>query len=283
LSHPISNLNSYENFELLKNFSNEKILEEYRAKKLNEASRTINFLKKFLSTFQLKNGITILDLGSGNSKLLFQLSKENLLKKGYGVEISKSRFEFAEKWKSDLKLSNVKNINSNFLEIDFSNLGQLDVVVCEDYTLQFLEPIKKNSVRNLLSEANSSLTKDGFLLLELSNMDKIENNISKNYGIYKTWDELDKDDPFAYLIQDMSFDNHQNIVINKRFIHRTESVESSSSKTKYVLKPYSKDEISEILKESGFTQVEIFEEFEEDSFQCQPHECYVVIARKRSK
>ena len=71
--------------------------------------------------------------------------------------------------------------------------------------------------------------------------------------------------------------------INKRFIHRTESVESSSSKTKYVLKPYSKDEISEIFKESGFTQVEIFEEFEEDSFQCQPHDCYVVIARKKSK
>lgn len=279
----ISNLISYENFELLENFPNKVILNEYRQNKLTEAKRTINFLKEFLTQEQILKKLDVLDLGSGNSKLLFQLCIENMLNQGYGIEVSKSRFDFAEKWKNDEKISNVNNINSNILEVNYNNFKTIDIAICEDYTLQFLEPLVQNSVYSLLSKIYSVLDKNGILLLELSTMNFLKTKITENNGIYKTWEELDDTDPFAFLMQDISFDSNQNIVINKKFIHKTKSPTQFLSKTKYILKPYSKEEISEILKKSGFTNIKIFENFDEHSFQCQPHECFVVIARKNSK
>lgn len=280
MSKTTSNLSSYENFELLENFPNQTILNEYRTNKLVEAKRTITFLKKSFSPEQNSKKLNVLDLGSGNSKLLFQFEKENMLNEGYGVEISKSRYDFAEKWKNDENIQNVKNINSNILGVDFTNFNDIDIVICEDYTLQFLEPLSQNSVNLLLSKISSLLNENGILLLELSTMNFLKTKIHENNGTYKTWEELEITDPFAFLIQDMSYDNDKNIIINKKFIHKLKSPSDFLSQTTYVLKPYAKDEITKILKNSGFSEIQIYENFDENSFQCQPHECYVVIAKK---
>jgi hypothetical protein len=76
------NNTSYDGFE--SSFSS-KQESAYRSSKLHDVQKNISLIK---NNYDKK--ITVLDIGSGNSKFLYALNNSSMLDYGYGIEISKS-------------------------------------------------------------------------------------------------------------------------------------------------------------------------------------------------
>lgn len=55
-----------------------------------------------------------------------------------------------QKTRKDLKISNIENINQDFLKLNLERLQGINLFICVDITLQFLETIQKNSVLKIL-------------------------------------------------------------------------------------------------------------------------------------
>lgn len=273
------NLSSYNNVEKISNFKNDDELKKYRKNKLDEVIRHVKFIQKSFDDEKLVNKINVLELGSGNSKLLYQLDKKNFLNKGYGVEVSKSRYEFAEKWKKDLNIKNVENINKNFLDLDMKRFGTIDLVICVDITLQFLEPIKKNSVQYIFKNIEDILSDDGCIILELWSMKNILKKINQNNGLFKTWTKFSDFDPFSFVLESLETDDEDFIIWNKHFIHKHKSINDEWNIMRNVLKSYSPQEITNLLNSTGFNDIKIFKNFECETYDENQDE-YVVLAKR---
>lgn len=273
------NLSSYNNVEKISNFENYEELKQYRKNKLDEVMRHIKFIKKIFTEEKLLNKINVIELGSGNSKLLYQLENQGLCNKGYGIEVSKSRYEFAELWKKDLNIKNVQNINRNFLDLDMKSFGTIDLFICVDIALQFLEPIKKNSVLEILKNIKHILVDDGCVILELWSMKNILKKINQNEGLFKTWTKFSDSDPFSFVLESIEKDDEDFIIWNKHFIHKHNSINDKRDIMVNVLKPYSPEEITGLLKSAGFNHIEIFKNFECEKYD-EDYDEYVVLAKK---
>ena len=103
--------------------------------KINEVQKNVSFVKKHFN-----QKIDVLEIGSGNSKFLYALEQHGLLKSGFGVDVSKSRIDFANKWKDDLGFTNIKNIHKNILESSMSEFPQVDLIYCVDMAFQLFDP-----------------------------------------------------------------------------------------------------------------------------------------------
>ena len=108
------NLTAYWDTECLENFTEESF-QKYCDEKLATCVKLASFIKNKIIDATWKG--RVLEIGSGNSKLLYRLEQEGVLEEGTGVEISPSRHIFADKFKSYICSRKVTNINSNFLEM----------------------------------------------------------------------------------------------------------------------------------------------------------------------
>ena len=75
------NLSAYDTYEL---FLDDESENQYRKSKLKSCEKHVSLLSK-----EFNRKIKILELGSGNSKLLINLQNKNMLDLGWGVEILK--------------------------------------------------------------------------------------------------------------------------------------------------------------------------------------------------
>jgi hypothetical protein len=113
------NLIAYDDVENLNRFD-DITFKTYCDAKINSCDKHIDFIKNNCIDENNWTG-RILEVGSGNSKLLYRMEREGLLAAGYGFEISASRYQFAEKFKKYVNSRRVKNINDNIL-----TNGQMD-------------------------------------------------------------------------------------------------------------------------------------------------------------
>lgn len=158
--HP--NLSAYNDVENLNRFTDQEFI-NYCNKKLRECDVEREFIKKHCVDSQWRGKVC--EIGSGNSKLLYNLEKGNLLQEGIGYEISQSRYLFAEKFKSYVESRCVQNINNNFLEEKPTD--NFDIVIGMDIVFQFIAPLYPDAIRDSLKWIYQSLRTDGYLLLEL--------------------------------------------------------------------------------------------------------------------
>ena len=114
------NLNAYEGVESLSRFSDEDF-KRYCTDKLASVEKHIHFIKKHV--IQPGYQGRVLEIGSGNGKLLFRLEQEGLLEKGVGYEVSQSRCRFAEKFKNYVNSNKVKIVNEDFLQAEIIRGG----------------------------------------------------------------------------------------------------------------------------------------------------------------
>jgi hypothetical protein len=261
------NLDAYENYEI---FSEENTKKLYKEKKLKECNDKTFFIKNFFE----KEKLSIIELGSGNSKLLIDLSSKNLLNRGYGFEISDSRVKFADEWVKELSLNNVKNIKDDFFNFENYNLGPQDLFICIDLAFQFLEPIKENSEIELLEKIYNNLSTNGKLILELDGCGKIIN--SSNLG-GKIWEEFEEPDPWIYSLWDCNYDSNKSFLNwKKTFISRKNCSKSTSFIT---LKVYTETTISQLLQQVGFKKINFFQNWKIEEFQSDYSE-FLVVAEK---
>lgn len=261
------NLSCYNNYEI---FEDNKLENEYRNSKLISSNCHVNFVKNIFGNKK----INVVELGSGNSKTLYNFSLNNLLNYGFGFEISKTRHEFAEKWKEDLKIKNVKNILDNFLNIKNYEIKNIDLFFVVDLAFQFCEPIEDGSEKNILYDIYNLLNKNGKLILELDGCSKIINSSKINN---KIWEEFDSSDPWQFSLWDCNY-NEKNGFLNwdKTFISRNENKKDFSSVT---LKIYRQTEIKKLLNEVGFKKISFYQNWNFGKMEDDGTE-FIIVAEK---
>ena len=247
--HP--NLLAYESYE---QFSSTEAENEYKKKKLAGVNCQTDFVCQ-----KLDKVLKVLEIGSGNSKFLFSLQKRGALDVGYGVEISESRIDFANQWKEELEIDNVHNVYSNILDMDISILPKFDLIYCVDLAFQFIDPLSSGSDSILLSRLYDQLAPGGSIILELDTHKRIQEKMID--GELKTWQEFPQHDPWKYALWDCSEDGDA-VKISKTFIKRDMS---ETSESEVILKNYSRDDMMSLLKDAGFSSIDIFEEWSADS------------------
>jgi SAM-dependent methyltransferase len=217
--------------------------------------------------------INILELGSGNSKFLINLYRHGLLKNGWGIEVSESRFKFASKWTKDLSIENITNINCDILNFDFRVVNNLDLCFCVDLCFQFLEPIKKDSECFVLEKIYQKLKPGGKIILELDYCGQIICNLPLTS---KIWQEFPETDPWKYSLWDCEFDQETKILNwKKTFISRKNEFDYSS----VFLKIYTADDISLLLNKVGFNNIRLYKDWNYSKFEDDSGE-FVIIAEK---
>lgn len=264
------NLSSYDEVEQLENFTEESF-KKYCDDKVQGCTKHTLFFKNLLQSDRKHK---VCEIGSGNSKLLYRLEKEDMLEIGIGIEISESRHIFAQKFKEYMKSTKVSNLNENIFDID--SLDNFNLIIGVDIVMQLISPISKNAQKDFLTWCYDSLDEGGHLVLELWSFEHTLKQLELSDNCLKIWEEFPKNDPFEYLLSKVSLSEEGDICWDKEFLKRDSNEKSFFSN---VLRPYSKEDIKNILSEHGFDDIEIFTQWASDG-DCIQDE-YVVVARKR--
>jgi tRNA (cmo5U34)-methyltransferase len=179
----------------------------------------IDILKNFLN-----ENDKIVDLGSSTGTFLIELAKKfdkklNLI----GIDNSSEMIKRA-KHKAKAFGVNIKFIEKDFLNYDFSD----SKAIIANYTIQFIRPLKREK---LINKIYDSLKNDGIFLLS----EKLITN-------HKKLNKIMIDEYYEFKKQ-MGYSEYE--IAQKR-----EALEN-------VLIPYTMEENIEMLKNSGFSDVEV--------------------------
>jgi SAM-dependent methyltransferase len=260
------NLSAYNSYELFKDRDSELA---YRKSKLESCEKHVSLI----SNECVDGKIDVLELGSGNSKLLINLQNKGLLNTGYGVEISKNRHEFSQRWINDLGLTNITNFNSDIIGFDYGCLPNLDLCICVDLCFQFLDPIDDGSSRKVLEYVYNRLRPGGKVILELDNCGYIINHLPYTH---KVWEEFGENDPWKYSLWECFYDVDKKILNwKKTFI----SNDNKYEETEIFLRIFDCSDISKVLNDVGFSNIRIYKDWKYSEFDENTNE-FIIIAEK---
>ena len=265
----LTNYHSYANVETLDHYST---IDERETRWIE---RQIHY-KSHINFFKRKTcGKTIraVEIGSGSSILLYSLAELNIMIDGVGIELAKRRWEFAEKWKTDKNIMQVKNINNNFKNVKLKR-GYYDYYICIDNTFSYLYPENPKYPELMLQQANESLVPNGYLLLDFINFLPIIRKTRNG----KSWSKFSDTDKYSYGLYDREYHLSENIIKTKKiYLLRDENIEEIHNEISYV---YTLDSINKVLSNNGFVVKEIYSDFEENIFDEEVSQRLVVLASK---
>jgi len=264
-----TNYHTYQNIETLDQYLSIDELEARRVERKLFYKDHINFFKRKTCG----KTIRAVEVGSGSSVLLYSLAELNIMNEGVGIELAKGRWEFAEKWKTDENIIQVKNINDNFKNVKLEQ-GYYDYYICIDNTFSYLYPENPKYPELMLQQANEGLVPNGYLLLDFINFLPI---IRENRN-GKSWSSFSDTDQYSYGLYDWEFHHSENIIKTKKiYLLRDENIEEIHNEISYV---YTLDSINKLLSNNGFVVKEIYSDFEENIFDQEVSQRLVVLATK---
>jgi tRNA (cmo5U34)-methyltransferase len=170
----------------------------------------------------LQSGDTVLDLGCSTASFLLQIEREIENLKLFGIDNSEPMLKEAERKIGALN-SKIELFHGDFQNLDFPK----SKVLILNYTLQFVRPLQRES---LLKKIYNSLESGGMLFLS-------EKVLFKNPKFQK-----DITDIYYQFKEKNGYSKYE--IAQKR-----EALEN-------ILIPYTLDENRELLKKSGFDEVE---------------------------
>jgi len=259
-----SNLTAYFNAESMDNFANHDEVVSYREKR---KKRYKDFIVLMHDLFA--NLVSVIEIGSGSSALLYAMNDAKKLDFGIGVEISPKRHNFAEIWKKDEGISNVKNMNDDFSNIEFKDETS-DLFIVIDDTFAYLQPEDELYPTLLLDKAWKSLVKGGRIIIDVINYHRNEPGVEHWF-----WNQFSEDDPFQFgLYEKKIIDNvnHSKSI----FIARDGSTDVKIDLS-YV---YSQEVLTKLIESSGFVVEGVFSNFRQAPYLPETSERLVVLAKK---
>ena len=179
---------------------------------------------------------TVLDVGCGEGSVTIPLAKR--VKKVIGVDSSAKMLEFLEKRAEDNNVSNIETHLKPIEEITYSEIGDVDVVVCSR-SLNGIIPIDE-----VLLELDKIANKYVFITIFGPENKKIEKDFDKELGI-KTEDFPDYNYFFNILFNMGIYANIERFDLNN--YREYSSIEEAMDNGKFRLDLYSDDE-KELLR-----------------------------------
>ena len=257
---------AYNNVEELSGFS-QKELTEYRNDRIKSYSCFVQLITKYVCS-QL---LSCVEIGSGSSALLYSLHNKGLVKEGLGIELSRSRYEFAELWKKDESIDSVNNINDDFYNIKLQD-GHYDLFLCIDNTFSYLKPENESYPKILINKAYDSLNESGIFILDMHTYNKVITTSGSDGVYYWKKNQVGR---FAYSLYKYEWDKKNNHVITESiYVGDGRRVESK----KEIAYPYTIDKIKELICDK-FEIIDIYSSCECHKYNDQSEDV-IVIMRK---
>ena len=179
----------------------------------------------------------VLDVGCGEGSVTIPIAKR--VKKVIGLDSSPKMLEYLEKRASENNIDNIETILKPIEEINYEEIGDVDVVVCSR-SLNGIIPIKE-----VLSELNKIAKKYVFITIFGPENKKIEKDFEKELGI-KTENFPDYDYFFNILFNMGIYANIDRFDLNN--YREYDSIEEAMDNGKFRLDLYSDDE-KKLLKD----------------------------------
>jgi SAM-dependent methyltransferase len=261
---------AYEGVEALDRFARDT-LTAYRKELLMRSAEQVAFLRA-----RLRDGARLLEVASGNGRLLVGLAAAGALSEGIGIEIAKSRVRFAERWAADERLEQITFVAADALAAELPN--DVDAVVCITGAFAYFEPMRAGASRRLLRSLRNALRPGGLLVLELYPHPEARRLLdASGEDELRTWRELASDDPWRFYLSRLHVDDATGVLHHdKLFVHRT-SGEIDDTRREH-LRLYSLDELEALLTEAGFENVQAAGGWKGESYDEGTSELLVVTA-----
>ena len=248
----------------MENFTNHDEVVSYREKRKNRYADFIFWMNDLFT-----KPVSVIEIGSGSSALLYSMNDAQILGSGVGVEISPARHNFAEIWKQDEGISNGNNMNNDFSNIEFEDEAS-DLFVVIDDTFSYLKPEDASYPTLLLDKAWKSLVKGGVIIIDIINYHRNESGDERRF-----WNQFSEDDPFQFGLYEKNIIdnvNHSKSI----FIARDGSIDIKIDLS-YV---YSKEALTKLMESSGFVVEGVFSNFRQAPYLPETSERLVVLAKK---
>ena len=240
-------LAAYEGVETLERFDDAAL----RAYREELASRT-EAQAAFVAA-RLPAGARVLEIGSGNGRLLIALAGAAALAEGVGLEIAESRVRFARAWADDERLPGLRFDVADALTAALDT--ELDAVLCITGAFAYFDAIRPGSAAELLRRAHAALRPGGLLVLELYPHRHYRRLLeAAGTGELRLWQELPAGDPWRLYLSHLVYDAEQRVLTHhKTFVHRT-SGEIDDSRREH-LRLYDAAEVAAELRTAGFGEI----------------------------
>ena len=238
---------AYEGVERLETFADRDSMASYRQAALARTAPQAAFI-----TNLLERPSRIVEIGSGNGRLLIELALRGATTQGLGVELSRSRTDFARQWAEEAGCSEhlaFRNGNALAVELD---PGGWDAVICITGTFAYFDAIDPGSASRLLDQVHTALRPGGVLILELYPHPSERRLLAAAGNSIQTWRELVDDDPWRFYLSALTLRGDV-LTHAKTFIHRSGGSIDEGRRERIVL--YTPQTIAELLRASGFTHL----------------------------
>jgi SAM-dependent methyltransferase len=241
---------AYEGLEALDRFTEPGSLEAYRASMLERTAAQAAFVRDRLDA---QRG-SVLEIGSGNGRLLLDLARSGHVTRALGIELSESRTAFAQRWARDLDCASTIEFRAgDALSTDLG--GEWDLAACITGTFGYFDAFVPGSATRLLQALHDALRPGGALVLELYPHPAERRLVEAASGTLRTWRELDEGDPWRFYLSEFSIDGSV-LSHRKTFVHRTSGEIDEGRSERLVL--YTASEIEALLDAAGFGEAETF-------------------------
>ena len=180
---------------------------------------------------------TVLDVGCGEGSITIPIAKK--VKKVIGIDSSPKMLEFLKKRAEDNEISNIESILMSIEDISYSEIGDVDVIICSR-SLNGIIPIDK-----VLTELNKIANKYVFITIFGPENKKIEKDFDREVNI-KTEDFPNYNYFFNILFNMGIYANIERFDLNN--YRKYDSIEDAMDNGKFRLDLYSGEE-KKLLKE----------------------------------
>lgn len=214
----------------------------------------------------LHAGDKVLDAACGTGTYTLPLQEEGIL--ACGVDLEEAMIEEAEKKRQRLGIDG-DFVVSNMLDIDLVSEGDLRRIFIIGNSLVHLHSL--DEVRNFLASAYDLLAKEGDLLLQIINYDRIlDQKITKLPDIRVPEAEL-------LFLRRYQYDP----AIHKVEFSTTLTLGTESRTSTVDLLPLRRAELEEALNECGFTEIDVYGDFKKSPWT--PDSMMLVMAARKLK
>src|SRR4051812_3867908 len=235
---------AYEGLERLDSFADADALERYRSAALERTREQADLVGR-----RLPPGGRVLEIGSGNGRLLIELAQRGALARGLGIELSASRTAFAQEWARAVGVDDrLELLTGDASELSLEE-GAWDVATVITGTFAYFDAVAPGSAAALLAQLRRALQPGGTLVLELYPHPAERRLLNAAGGALQTWRELDRDDPWRFYLSALTLDEDV-LTHAKTFVHRQTGAIDEGRSERLVL--YTPETIRGALTAAGF-------------------------------
>jgi SAM-dependent methyltransferase len=264
-------LSAYAGFEDLAQFDG-GALAAYRAALLERTAEQSTFLRE-----RLDRGSSVLEVASGNGRLLVDLARDGTLGSGTGLEISETRTAFAQAWAKEEGVAGALELVAG--DARSFPFPAVDAALCITGAFAYFDAIEPDGGARLLEKLAGAVRPGGLVVLELYPHPSWQRLFAAaSDGELRLWQELPETDPWRFYLSHLRLDRQTGVLSHhKTFVHRETGAVDRSRREH--LRLYDGLALQQALVAAGFRGVELFGDWSGRAYE-PDDELLIAVARR---